>query len=104
MLVVEPAKRYTIQQVRAHKWMQGSPATSATPPTVNNSVANSDDPCENILQLMQRWGIDSQKTRQSLANDSYDNYSAIYLLLRERVTQREISHERFRQVHSQVIF
>lgn len=60
MLVLEPNKRFSIQQIKKHRWMQmGVPPT--LPPTI--SVSNT-QPNEQILRLMQSLGIDSSKTRE----------------------------------------
>lgn len=60
MLVLEPNKRYSIPQIKKHRWMQmGSIPT--LPPTI--AVSNT-QPNEQILRLMQSLGIDSAKTRE----------------------------------------
>lgn len=60
MLVLEPNKRYSIQQIKKHRWMQ-----MVVPPTLPPSFAISNlAPNEQILRLMQSLGIDSVKTRE----------------------------------------
>lgn len=60
MLVLEPNKRYSIMQIKKHRWMQ-----LGTPPSlpITISISNS-QPNEQILRLMQSLGIDSSKTRE----------------------------------------
>jgi serine/threonine protein kinase len=60
MLVLEPNKRYSIAQIKKHRWMQMSVPPSL-PPTI---PASTTQPNEQILRLMQSLGIDSSKTRE----------------------------------------
>ncbi|CAH1958744.1 unnamed protein product [Acanthoscelides obtectus] len=81
MLVIEPNKRYTVQQIKKHRWMQmSSPPT--LPPTISLSSAQ---PNEQILRLMQSLGIDGSKTRESIRLGSYDHHAAIYYLLLDKL-------------------
>lgn len=60
MLVLEPNKRYSIQQIKKHRWMQdGEPPVLPPSFAVSTSIPN-----EQILRLMQSLGIDSTKTRE----------------------------------------
>uniref|UniRef100_A0A8C2NMA5 non-specific serine/threonine protein kinase n=1 Tax=Capra hircus TaxID=9925 RepID=A0A8C2NMA5_CAPHI len=65
MLVVEPAKRITIAQIRQHRWMQAEPALllPACPAFsllgYTSSVGNYD---EQALGIMQTLGVDRKKT------------------------------------------
>lgn len=62
MLVLEPSKRYSISQIKRHRWMQTEiPAQVKMVPTITTS---SSTPNEQILRLMQSLGIDSSKTRE----------------------------------------
>ncbi|CAH1159858.1 unnamed protein product [Phaedon cochleariae] len=81
MLVLEPIKRYSIQQIKKHRWMQmGMPPTLPLTISVSNSKPN-----EQILRLMQSLGIDSAKTRESIRLASYDHHAAIYYLLLDKL-------------------
>ncbi|XP_058797166.1 MAP/microtubule affinity-regulating kinase 4-like isoform X2 [Phymastichus coffea] len=86
MLVLEPTKRYTIPQIKRHRWMAGSSdAVLRTPvPTISPSLQ---EPNEQILRLMHSLGIDITRIRESLRNNSYDHHAAIYFLLLERLKQ-----------------
>ncbi|KAM9454946.1 serine/threonine-protein kinase SIK2-like isoform 1-T2 [Clarias gariepinus] len=88
MLVVDPAKRISLAQIKEHYWMK------AVPIAVCQAFFNSPEPerhsqakryNEKVLSLMQTLGIDKQRTIDSLQNDSYNHYSAIYWLLLERL-------------------
>nr|CAH7733888.1 unnamed protein product [Callosobruchus chinensis] len=81
MLVLEPNKRYTVQQIKKHRWMQMS-SPPPLPPTISLS---STQPNEQILRLMQSLGIDSSKTRESIRLGSYDHHAAIYYLLLDKL-------------------
>lgn len=59
MLVLEPNKRYSIQQIKKHRWMQ-----MGVPPTLPPMFPVSNTSNEQILRLMQSLGIDSAKTRE----------------------------------------
>lgn len=60
MLVLEPNKRFNIQQIKKHRWIQMGVLPSL-PPTIPTSNTH---PNEQILRLMQSLGIDSSKTRE----------------------------------------
>ena len=63
MLVIDPAKRYTIEQIKNHKWMQ---MEGGEPSPVTSPVVDIPKPIgefnEQALRLMQSLGIDQQKT------------------------------------------
>ncbi|KAL0280770.1 UNVERIFIED_CONTAM: hypothetical protein PYX00_001972 [Menopon gallinae] len=81
MLVVDPSKRYSIESIKRHRWMQAEvPRLPSSPPIGTQHEVN-----EQILRLMQSLGIDSVKTRESLRCGSYDHHAAIYFLLLERL-------------------
>lgn len=82
MLVLDPSKRYSISQIKRHRWMQLEipPQVSMTPTIVSATTPN-----EQILRLMQSLGIDSSKTRESIRAGSYDHHAAIYFLLLEKL-------------------
>nr|XP_026494038.1 serine/threonine-protein kinase SIK2 [Vanessa tameamea] len=93
MLVLEPMKRYTIDQIKKHRWMAAEPYTvpsiTADPMRSPAHVAHhTQEPNEQVLRLMQSLGIDPVKTKESLRSNSYDHHAAIYLLLLERLRAR----------------
>ncbi|KAJ8720227.1 hypothetical protein PYW07_012270 [Mythimna separata] len=90
MLVLEPMKRYTIEQIKKHRWMAAEPYAV---PTVSADPARSPahapaESNEQVLRLMQSLGIDPIKTKESLRSNSYDHHAAIYLLLLEKLRAR----------------
>ncbi|XP_049874802.1 serine/threonine-protein kinase SIK2 [Pectinophora gossypiella] len=95
MLVLEPMKRYTIEQIKKHRWMAAEPYTppivSADPARSPAHTASNNEPNEQVLRLMQSLGIDPVKTKESLRSNSYDHHAAIYLLLLERLRARAAS-------------
>uniref|UniRef100_A0A182N648 non-specific serine/threonine protein kinase n=1 Tax=Anopheles dirus TaxID=7168 RepID=A0A182N648_9DIPT len=99
MLVLDPARRFSIDQIKRHRWMMveliDTPKISSI--VINGSVgevsALETEPNEQILKIMQNLGIDILKTRESLKLHSYDHYTAFYLLLLERLKSRSVSHE-----------
>lgn len=93
MLVLDPSKRFSISQIKKHKWMQleeGQPKSSPPSPMmgVNAKLGEFN---EQILRLMQSLGIDQQKTKEALEKDAYDHYTAIYYLLMDRLKQHRSS-------------
>lgn len=64
MLVVDPAKRISIAQIRQHRWMQADPALPHTRPTSAALSYNSNlgDYDEQVLGIMQTLGVDRQRT------------------------------------------
>ncbi|KAK3890032.1 hypothetical protein Pcinc_005996 [Petrolisthes cinctipes] len=101
MLVLDPTRRYTIEQIKRHRWMQAEelPSVALDPPTVR--AERSTDPNEQVLRVMQELGIDVARTRESLLSEAYDNYTAIYLLLLERLKQHRSSLQGSQQQQQQ---
>ncbi|XP_030648574.1 serine/threonine-protein kinase SIK2a [Chanos chanos] len=104
MLVLDPAKRLSLSQVREHRWMvqempsqrpvlyrQGVPAES------KDSVG---EHSEQVLRLMHSLGIDQQKTIESLQNKSYNHFAAIYYLLVERLKAHRSSFPVDQRLHA----
>ncbi|XP_015259643.1 PREDICTED: serine/threonine-protein kinase SIK2-like [Cyprinodon variegatus] len=89
MLVVDPAKRISIAQIKQHRWMLADP--SAAHQTLSHSLteynSNLGDYSEPVLGIMNTLGIDRQRTIESLQSSSYNHFSAIYYLLLERVRE-----------------
>uniref|UniRef100_A0A2R5LEX4 non-specific serine/threonine protein kinase n=1 Tax=Ornithodoros turicata TaxID=34597 RepID=A0A2R5LEX4_9ACAR len=88
MLVLEPSKRLSIEQIKRHRWVQpeGVPAPSVTISSgaSDREAARMGDFNEHIVRLMQSLGIDPKKTKESLMKECYDHHTAIYFLLLER--------------------
>lgn len=64
MLVVDPAKRISVAQIKQHRWMLADP--SAPHQTLSLSLtdynSNLGDYSEPVLGIMQTLGIDRQRT------------------------------------------
>ncbi|XP_044578560.1 serine/threonine-protein kinase SIK2-like [Cotesia glomerata] len=89
MLVLEPTKRYTIPQIKRHRWLIGT--TDSVCPIITTTPSALQEPNEQILRLMHSLGIDISRTKDSLKNNSYDHHAAIYFLLLERLKQHRSS-------------
>uniref|UniRef100_A0A8D0A0Q6 non-specific serine/threonine protein kinase n=1 Tax=Sander lucioperca TaxID=283035 RepID=A0A8D0A0Q6_SANLU len=89
MLVVDPARRINMAQIKQHRWMLADP--TAAHQTLSHSLteynSNLGDYSEPVLGIMNTLGIDRQKTIESLQSSSYNHFSAIYYLLLERVRE-----------------
>ncbi|CAH1112823.1 unnamed protein product [Psylliodes chrysocephalus] len=89
MLVLEPNKRYSVQQIKKHRWMQ-----MGVPPTLPHTISRpNSQPNEQILRLMQSLGIDGTKTRESIRLGSYDHHAAIYYLLLDKLRSQLVGGE-----------
>ncbi|XP_059959040.1 serine/threonine-protein kinase SIK3 isoform X4 [Mesoplodon densirostris] len=89
MLVLDPNKRLSMEQICKHKWMKLGDAD----PSFDRLIAECQqlkeerqmDPLnEDVLLAMEDMGLDKERTLQSLRSDAYDHYSAIYSLLCDR--------------------
>uniref|UniRef100_A0A8C4EAJ1 non-specific serine/threonine protein kinase n=1 Tax=Dicentrarchus labrax TaxID=13489 RepID=A0A8C4EAJ1_DICLA len=89
MLVVDPARRISVAQIKQHRWMVADP--TAAHQTLSHSLteynSNLGDYSEPVLGIMNTLGIDRQRTIESLQSSSYNHFSAIYYLLLERVRE-----------------
>lgn len=64
MLVLEPSKRLTVEQVKRHRWLQpGLPRSLATPPQ-DRQAARKGDLNDQVLRLMHSLGIDPARTKE----------------------------------------
>lgn len=71
MLVLDPHRRYTIEQIKHHRWMMIEVMDPISLACDNQNVSarcgtTTTEPNEQILRLMAGLGIDTQKTCDSL--------------------------------------
>ncbi|XP_050442125.1 serine/threonine-protein kinase SIK2-like [Adelges cooleyi] len=85
MLILDPSKRYTVEQIKRHAWMLEE-APRLLPGTVAEMPA---EPNDQVLRFMSSLDINTSRTRQSLRNRTYDHYAAIYYLLLEKLKQQK---------------
>ncbi|XP_030076604.1 serine/threonine-protein kinase SIK2 [Microcaecilia unicolor] len=93
MLVLEPAKRLTIGQIKEHKWMLAEVPVQRPIlyPQGQENEPSIGEYNEQVLRLMHSLGIDQQKTIESLQGKSYNHFAAIYYLLVERLKSHRSS-------------
>lgn len=92
MLVLEPTRRYTIEQIKHHRWMCPELLEHAIIAKYNLNMERQAvlEPSEDILCIMSEYvGIAPDKTRASLKKNTYDHVAAIYLLLQDRVSHKK---------------
>ncbi|RXN17554.1 serine threonine- kinase SIK2-like protein [Labeo rohita] len=104
MLVLDPAKRLSLSQIKEHRWMMQE-VPSQRPVLYRQGL-----PCESksglgehseqVLRLMHSLGIDQQKTIESLQNKSYNHFAAIYYLLVERLKAHRSSFPVEQRLHA----
>ncbi|XP_058050190.1 serine/threonine-protein kinase SIK3 isoform X2 [Ahaetulla prasina] len=89
MLVLEPSKRLSMEQICKHKWMKlGEADTDFSTLIAECQQLKAErqlEPLnEEVLLAMAEMGLDKERTLQSLRTEAYDHYSAIYSLLCDR--------------------
>ncbi|KAI8034299.1 serine/threonine-protein kinase par-1 [Drosophila gunungcola] len=92
MLVLEPTRRYTIEQIKRHRWMCPELLEHILIAKYNLGAERQAgmEPSEDILRIMAEYvGIGPDKTRASLKKNTYDHVAAIYLLLQDRVSHKK---------------
>ncbi|XP_050012309.1 serine/threonine-protein kinase SIK3 isoform X1 [Alexandromys fortis] len=89
MLVLDPNKRLSMEQICRHKWMKLGDAD----PNFERLIAECQQLKEerqtepindDVLSAMEDMGLDKERTLESLRSEAYDHYSAIYSLLCDR--------------------
>lgn len=92
MLVLEPSRRYTIEEIKRHRWMYSEipELSNIAKFDVNMDGTTNIEPNDDILRVMSEFaGIVPEKTKASLKKNSYDHIAAIYLLLQDRVNSKK---------------
>ncbi|XP_062816981.1 serine/threonine-protein kinase SIK3 isoform X2 [Anolis carolinensis] len=89
MLVLEPSRRLSMEQICKHKWMKLGEADAEFDTLIAEcqhlKIERQMEPLnEEVLLAMAEMGLDKEHTLQSLSTDAYDHYSAIYSLLCDR--------------------
>lgn len=72
MLVLEPAKRFTIDQIKKHRWMAVEPYIApilTVDPVRSPAHLPNQEPQDQVLKLMQSLGIDPVKTKDVSLRD-----------------------------------
>lgn len=82
MLVVDPAKRISIAQIKQHRWMLADP--SAPHQTLSHSLtdynSNLGDYSEPVLSIMHTLGIDRQRTVEVRITGRYGGAARVVTL------------------------
>ncbi|XP_049580887.1 serine/threonine-protein kinase SIK3 homolog isoform X4 [Syngnathus scovelli] len=94
MLVLEPSRRLTMEQICKNKWMrQGDPDPEFERLIAECELVKTERETElineQVLIAMSEMGLDRERTIQSLQTDAYDHYSAIYSLLSDRLKKHK---------------
>ncbi|KAM3923471.1 serine/threonine-protein kinase SIK3 [Leptodactylus fuscus] len=94
MLILEPSKRLSMEQICKHKWMchgeQDLEFDRLIAECQHVKMERQREPLiEQVLHTMADMGLDKDRTLQSLRTDAYDNYTAIYSLLCDRLKRHK---------------
>ncbi|XP_074018469.1 serine/threonine-protein kinase SIK3 isoform X2 [Numenius arquata] len=94
MLVLDPSKRLSMEQICKHKWMKLGEADAEFDRLIAEcqhlKTERQMEPLnEDVLLAMADMGLDKERTIQSLRADAYDHYSAIYSLLCDRLKRHK---------------
>ncbi|XP_009466334.1 PREDICTED: serine/threonine-protein kinase SIK3 [Nipponia nippon] len=94
MLVLDPSKRLSMEQICRHKWMKLGEADAEFDRLIAEcqhlKAERQMEPLnEDVLLAMADMGLDKERTVQSLRADAYDHYSAIYSLLCDRLKRHK---------------
>ncbi|XP_055516567.1 serine/threonine-protein kinase SIK3 homolog isoform X1 [Leucoraja erinacea] len=94
MLVLEPSKRLSVEQICKHKWMKIGDPDPEFDRLITESkqvkVEIKTEPLnEQVLIYMTELGLERERTLQSLKTDAYDHFSAIYSLLCDKVKRHK---------------
>ncbi|XP_068097013.1 serine/threonine-protein kinase SIK3 isoform X2 [Hyperolius riggenbachi] len=94
MLVLEPTRRLSMEQICKHKWMcqgeQDLDFERLIAECQHVKMERQREPInDQVVLTMVDMGLDKDRTLQSLRTDAYDNYSAIYSLLCERLKRHK---------------
>lgn len=83
MLVLEPSKRCTIEQVKLDKWFtDGYEDDPALP--VSHPLTLSQEQQDKILDELEEAGLEREAVRESVAGNVYDPLSAAYYLIADK--------------------
>ncbi|XP_061738546.1 SNF-related serine/threonine-protein kinase [Nerophis ophidion] len=103
MLQRDPKKRATLEQIESHEWLQGvdpSPATKMSTPLVSHRSLLEEEH-GSIIQRMVLGGIaDRDAITEALESDQYDQITATYFLLAERMLRDRQEKEQHSQTRS----
>lgn len=64
MLVKDPAKRHTIEQIKRHKWLKLAPSTSQIPVVMESRTKASENIVEEILVELEKLNIAREDTKR----------------------------------------
>eukprot|EP01135_Chromosphaera_perkinsii_P004798 Nk52_evm29s296 gene=Nk52_evmTU29s296 len=98
MLVMEPSKRYTIDEIKRHKWMSMGKGKNNNAFEKQVEAPEANDPatdfpeseiCEEVVRSMERQGFEREKILNSVYGRAYDHIAATYFLLRDQFRRRQ---------------
>jgi len=95
MLVVNPAQRATLDQVREHPWIRvnGQPVPKADVSPMNRPLMI-DDIDQSVLEEVVKAGFDREQAIQAILDRTYDDAAAIYFLLVDKKEKNSLQRKR----------
>ncbi|XP_071957572.1 serine/threonine-protein kinase SIK3-like isoform X2 [Antedon mediterranea] len=112
MLVLDPQKRYTTSQILQHRWIRsGDPDPAFDQMIAEYSKDQIDEVKEELNEkvlhhMIYDLGVNRERILQSLENQTYDQASAIYHLLLDKLKrhqQKPHESQGHRTLHKQVV-
>lgn len=93
MLVVDPAKRLSVDQIVKHKWIHQGDANGHDALLEKSSVISTEDNeqiCDVVVDYMlQMPGFTREEIISSVKENKFDQYSAMYCLLLEKIKAQQ---------------
>jgi len=87
MLVLEPSKRITLDQIKADKWFTESFENEALP--VPQVLSITPDLHQQVLEELEEIGLDRETVQKSLDEGIYDHLTATYYLIADKREKRK---------------
>jgi hypothetical protein len=103
MLTVDPTRRYTLEDIRAHQWYQqipeaslqrgpGSPVSSPLAASTKATAQEALD--EEILEQLDQYGFDRTYAVKCLQTNKHNQVTTTYYLLREKRKRQQLEGTR----------
>ena len=90
MLMLDPPKRATLKQVMLDKWFQEGYAAEHPEITVSAGWKLTPDQHKDVLDELERIGIDTVRAEKAVLDEDYDSHAATYYLIADKLFRAPI--------------